>query len=394
MPRPARVVAYLDQAYWAGEDGIHAQRAFVVFLGAVASRSAGFTLLGRLSREPARAHHRLDDAIAFRPLPSYASAASPLAVARALPGSLLAFWRALGDADVAWLLGPSPMAILFALLARVRGRPVVLGVRQNLPAYARGRHPDRRLVHLVADGMERAFRLLARRRPVVVVGAELARAYAGSPTVLPIAVSLVPARDVVTEAAALARSYTGDELRLLTVSRLDTEKNPLLLADILALLVREDPRWRLDVCGDGPLEAALADRLRELGVADHARLLGHVSLADGLLERYRESHAFLHVSFTEGLPQVLTEAFAAGLPIVATDVGGVRGGTGDAALLVPPAQAEAAAGALRRLVAEPETRERLIRAGLHRVRDQTLEAESSRVAALLGATAQPAASSR
>jgi glycosyltransferase involved in cell wall biosynthesis len=166
------------------------------------------------------------------------------------------------------------------------------------------------------------------------------------------------------------------------------------LADILALLVRDDPRWRLDVCGDGPLEAALRGRLRELGVADHARLLGHVSLADGLLERYRESHAFLHVSFTEGLPQVLTEAFAAGLPIVATDVGGVRDGTGDAALLVPPAQAEAAAAALRRLVTEPETRERLIRAGLHRVRDQTLEAESSRVAALLAGAAQPAASSR
>ena len=41
------------------------------------------------------------------------------------------------------------------------------------------------------------------------------------------------------------------------------------------------------------------------------------------MKLYRESHAFVHVSFTEGVPKVLVEALAAGLPIVATNVGGV-----------------------------------------------------------------------
>ena len=55
------------------------------------------------------------------------------------------------------------------------------------------------------------------------------------------------------------------------------------------------------------------------------------------------SDVFLHVSWTEGVPQVLFEAFAAGLPVVATDVGGVAQAVDGAALLVAPGDALAAA---------------------------------------------------
>ena len=47
-------------------------------------------------------------------------------------------------------------------------------------------------------------------------------------------------------------AYDGPELRMLSVGRLDPEKNPLLLADILAGAVTADPRWRMDICGEGP----------------------------------------------------------------------------------------------------------------------------------------------
>ena len=69
----------------------------------------------------------------------------------------------------------------------------------------------------------------------------------------------------------------------------------------------------------------------------------------GLLDLYRNSHAFLHVSLTEGFPQVLVEAFASGLPAVATAVGGVAAAAGDAALLIEPQDAAAAAEALERI---------------------------------------------
>ena len=104
------------------------------------------------------------------------------------------------------------------------------------------------------------------------------------------------------------------------------------------------------------------------------------------MDLYRSAGALLHVSWTEGVPQVLHEAFAAGLPVVATAVGGVPEATDGAALLVPPGDADAAAAALTRLEREPELRRELVERGLERVRARTLEAESARVAEFLAAS--------
>jgi glycosyltransferase involved in cell wall biosynthesis len=177
---------------------------------------------------------------------------------------------------------------------------------------------------------------------------------------------------------------------VLSVGRLEQEKNPLLLAEIIALLCAADPRWRLLVCGEGPLEDDLRRRLSELGVADRVDLLGYVPHDQGLREIYRSSHALLHVSWTEGLPQVLFEAFAARLPVVATAVGGVPAAAGDAALLVEPGDAHQPVAALTRVAGEPELRRRLTEAGAQRVASHTLEAEAGRVARFLAARANVA----
>ena len=189
--------------------------------------------------------------------------------------------------------------------------------------------------------------------------------------------SLIRATDIPEEAPE--RSWDG-QLTALSVGRLEPEKNPLLLADVLARL---DLRWRLVVCGEGPLAGELERRLHELGVADRAEVRGYVPLDGGLPELYRASHALLHVSWTEGVPQILFESFAAGLPVVATAVGGVADSVGDDALLVPPGDPDAAASALERLTADPELRGRLATGGLERVRAHTLEAECERVAAFM-----------
>ena len=132
------------------------------------------------------------------------------------------------------------------------------------------------------------------------------------------------------------------------------------------------------------MEGELRERLRELGVADRAELLGYLPIHGGLMDRYRSVNAFLHVSWTEGMPQVLLEAFAAGTPVVATAVGGVPEAAGDAALLIPPGRSRRGrAAALGRIAADPELRRELVAKGIERVRGRTLEAESARVARFL-----------
>jgi glycosyltransferase involved in cell wall biosynthesis len=179
----------------------------------------------------------------------------------------------------------------------------------------------------------------------------------------------------------IAAPRTGEPgFSVLSVGRLETEKNPLLLADVLAGLVARDPRWRLVVAGEGPMRQELEERLAELGVADNADLRGYVPVDAGLHDLYRSADYFLHISWTEGLPQVIFEAFAARLPVVATAVGGVPDAAGDAALLVPPGSAREPVDALSRLAADPSLREQLVEAGVDRVRRHTTAAEIRRVA--------------
>ena len=99
-----------------------------------------------------------------------------------------------------------------------------------------------------------------------------------------------------------------------------------------------------------------------------------------LLALYQDSHALLHVSWTEGFPQVLVEAFAAGLPVVATDVGGVAAAVGHAVRLIPPGDADAAASELGAVAADRGLREGLIRAGHDYAAARTATVEVKRVA--------------
>ena len=342
-----RLAVYTDYSYRRSEGRLYGERAFVLFLGALARHFDRVVVPGRLATTPGPVHYELSPDIEFVALPHYESVTKPVSAGWAWLRSMSAFWRVLDDVDAVWLLGPHPLCILFWLLATLRGRRVALGVRQNTPVYVRARRPGQTFVHAVADALDGTYRLLARRCPTVVVGPELADLYAAAPSLLEISVTLVDSEDLTDPDDALGRSYE-ERLQVLSVGRLETEKNPLLLADVLAALAAEDPRWHLLVCGEGPMEAALAARLDELGVADRATLQGYVPLDGGLLELYRQSQMFLHVSWTEGVPQVLFEAFAGGAPVVATAVGGVPEvvddpGTGR---LVPPSDPHALADAV------------------------------------------------
>lgn len=377
-----RVVAFTDYVYREIDGVVYGERAFALFLAALADHVEALTVVGRLDPSDGPCRYALPASVRFVALPHYRSLTQPVSVAGSLLRSLYRFWHALDDADRVWLLGPYPHAVAFALLTKLRRRSLILGVRQDFPRYVRSRRPTRRWMHAAADLLELSWRAFARRAPVVVVGAELKRNYEHAPAVLGIAVSLVTDSDVDAGVRASSRTYEG-ELQVLSVGRIDREKNPLLLADILARLRAADPRWRMVICGEGPLTAQLERRLSELGLSGVAELRGYVPVDGGLLNLYRESHAFLHVSLTEGMPQVLLEAFASGVPVVATAVGGVAEAVGNAALLIPPQDAPAAAQALLAIVRDPELRARIVGSGLARARSATLDAEVSRVAAFI-----------
>lgn len=391
--RSGRLAVYCDFPYRRHEGRVYAEQAFVSFLIGVSEALDGppgsFTLMGRLDPQEGPWHFPVPESVRFVPLPHYPSLSSPGRVLTAVGRSIGRFWHVLDNVETVWLFGPNPLAVAFALTAFARRRRVALGVRQEYMTYVRNRHPGRRWLHGAALLLDGAFRLLARRSSVAVVGPALAERYASARRLLAASVALVGESDVLDGSEPLAHG-PGGGVTVLSVGRLDNEKNPLLLAEVLAELCAGDGTeegWRLTVCGEGPLAGALRERLASRGVAEHARLRGFVPAGPRLRRIYRESDLFLHVSHTEGVPQVLFEAFAAGLPVVATDVGGVAATVGDAALLVPPNDPSAAAVALRRLAGDEQLRERLARAGVRIAREHTLERQCARVAEFLLGTA-------
>ena len=355
------------------------------FITSLPPRVEEVVLFGRLNPSPGTGVYALPTQhVRLVPLPFYPSIFDIRRLVAAFPGSCRRFSAELENVDAVWLFGPNPLAILFALIALARRKQVFLGVRQDYPEYIGARLPSERWRWAlpVANLMEHVFRLISRRVPTTVEGEQIAKNYrVGRAPVLSGGFSLIRRDELVPLETALARPWDG-EIKLVTVGRIDPEKNPLLLLDIVEGLRERDPRWRLAVVGDGPLRGEVERAIAERGLGDAVELLGYVPNGDALWAVYRSSNAFLHVSLTEGAPMVFFEAESAGLPIVATDVGGVSAalGGGVRGLLVPPRDAGAAIGALERLAGDAELREQLIRTELEHATANTTEAHLDKVA--------------
>jgi glycosyltransferase involved in cell wall biosynthesis len=386
-PQHRRLGTYFEIPFRRDEDGFSTHVPFIRFVLALRPHFDRLVLIGRVDPKPGREHYAVPDDVEVAALPHYASLRDTTGILSTLPATLRAIWGVLGRVDAVWVIGPVPTSIPVAVLGFARKKRLVLGVRRNLPHYVRHRLGGRRWAPALGAAyvLEALFRLLARRVPTVAVGADLARLYSGGTApVLELTVSLVSEADVHSLSSDTRHPGTGYPVELLSVGRLDPEKAPEMLLKALALLEKSTQgRYRLTIVGDGQLENQLRAEADRFG--DAVRFRGHVPNGPELFKLYRASDIFVHVARTEGLPQVLTEAQAAGLPIVATDVGGVRAGLGggDEALLVPPNDPEALAAAIARLASDSDLRAVFKKRGFARARTLTLERQAARVAAFI-----------
>ena len=166
---------------------------------------------------------------------------------------------------------------------------------------------------------------------------------------------------------------------VLYVGRFAPLKNVSLLIEAFARLRIERPRARLVLVGEGALEGRLRSDVRRLGVQDEVLFVGARPLAE-LPAYYSIADVFALSSSFDNSPNVLLEAMACGVPVVATRVGGVPryvedGRTG---LLVEAAQPAALAAGLGRVLGEAELRARLIAGGSEQVRNGRSWATSAR----------------
>jgi glycosyltransferase involved in cell wall biosynthesis len=205
----------------------------------------------------------------------------------------------------------------------------------------------------------------ARQAGRAIVSAATAPPFAASSEGAPSAsASLGTGRPVVLAAGRLAAQKGFGTLLTAAASWRDMSPEPLLV-----------------IAGDGPLSAQLRAKASSLGVA--AQFLGHRDDVPALLA---QASVFVLPSLWEGQPLVLQEALRAGVPIVASRAGGIPGLAGDAALLVPPADAGSLSAAVRSVLCDPALAARLRDAA--RLRGTRLPSEKDAVAAALACYAE------
>lgn len=163
-------------------------------------------------------------------------------------------------------------------------------------------------------------------------------------------------------------THTGQGTRLLTVGRMASVKGMPILLEAIKQLQKDHPDLKLMVVGDGPERADFERRAKQLGISDQVEFVGYQSQAE-VRERLAEADVFVLPSFAEGVPVVLMEAMAAGVPVVTTRIAGVAElvDHDHSGLLVPPGDTHALANAIDTLLTNPSKRTAFGHAGHQKV---------------------------
>ncbi len=249
------------------------------------------------------------------------------------------FSRAIAGADLAWLKVPASNAALAGAIAARAGVPRFVWVAGSAADVAAGRFDGARGVagRAVGSGYDVVGRLVALGGRRLVVGEDVV----DGEGVVASLVEPFELRD------PLARAWPPADpaaIRLAWAGRLAGGKG----LEALLEAVEVNRRLTLDVLGDGPDR----ERLRAMAAASAARdritWAGHLAERAAYLERLATADVFVFPSPAEGFPKVVLDAFAVGLPVVATRAGALAE-LADALLIDPIARPDA--GSIRTALA-------------------------------------------
>jgi glycosyltransferase involved in cell wall biosynthesis len=173
------------------------------------------------------------------------------------------------------------------------------------------------------------------------------------------------------EASGTLLGSSGDRLRILGVGRLNPENDFGTLIRAFAEVRAEFPNVELHLAGDGPELPKLKALANDLAVADRVVWLGWTDRVQ-LAHLYPTADLFVFSALTGGLPRVMLEAMACGLPVVAMDVPGVADHVVDGVTgyLVARGSSGALARKMVAALSDPTRRAQVARAGMQHVREE------------------------
>lgn len=177
----------------------------------------------------------------------------------------------------------------------------------------------------------------------------------------------------------------GEPNNLLYVGRLTEEKGVDFLLRGFQQIAVSDERVRLDIVGSGPMSHRLQELSQQLDITQSVTFHGFVQSGPELWEHYDDADMLVLTSSTEGLPRVIAEAMARGLPVIATSVGGIPKiiTNGENGMLVEPNDIDDFVATVETVRTDAQLREKLSKEGRQTAKGLTFDSARERLREVL-----------
>jgi glycosyltransferase involved in cell wall biosynthesis len=350
-----------DQVFHFNGREYSSDEAHILFMIGMKKYFNNLTFCSRLLPGINSANYRIPEQIKICPLPYYKDVLE-LFIKSVI--YMTQIWRIIRNNinrwDILWLCWPHPVSLLILIMVKIQSYqsiPVLI-VRQNLNKLVRLRYRGIKKLFaiIVINVLEWQLKLWDNETHIFTVGDEMYQKFCKSYRhVQLIRLPPLSKRDIPVINTS-ENKKTMLPISLLYVGRLEPEKGLPYLIQSISLLKKDNKHVHLKIIGSGPEEKELRTLTKKLDVKNEVTFYGYVKFGEPLFSYYTRADCLVLPSLSEGFPNVIMEAMAFNVAIIATKVGGIpeiikhkRNG-----LLVQPGSAEAFAEAIIELIDNPE----------------------------------------
>lgn len=233
-----------------------------------------------------------------------------------------------------------PPGFVSVILSKITKNPVIISCHgSDIHEYTESSYPDKRRRQRVLYAIKNADCLIAvsnfLKEKIINLGIEDAKI-----KVVPNGVKKEIFYPINMTAAREKLKLPIDKKVILNIGILTPIKGTINLINAFAELIKKENDFLLIIIGDGPLRSDLEVKAQTLNIANHIRFLGYLP-GDELIYWFNAANLFVLPSLGEGFGMVLIESLSCGIPVVASNVGGIPEiiNKEDMGILVPPGDA-------------------------------------------------------
>ena len=289
--------------------------------------------------------------------------------------------RSVKESEIIWIKLPSIVGIIGFFFAKVYHKPLVLDIGGNAKeAWRRFQYQGvyKILVKIGGFILHKITSLMINYALTLLTGEELYRLYGKNKRSVLFTRTLFEERDIFHRQDTCQK----ETIKLLYVGKIIADKGIFCLLGATKNLLEEGYNIYLTIVGFGPEEEELKRKIEDLNISKNVEFKEYIPFGRRLLQIYRNADVFIMSSIHfEGFPRVILEAMGAGLPVLATNIGGVSGiiKNNENGIIIKPNSQEDICRAVKELIQNPKLRRKIIRNSLYSIKQHTAEVEVKKV---------------